>query len=81
MNTSELKKGFSRLAWTLGSSFVGPTVIYQAFKNQNHPWFWPVFGVGCMIALLAIVTGFLGIRSLVNGLLGSKKMETPPEEL
>jgi len=45
----------------------------QAFKNEEHPMYWPVLAVGIVLLLLAIGLGFLGISTLVSGLLGNKK--------
>ena len=56
-----------RLAVTLLLLFAGPVVLYQAFKNQDHPWYLPVLVVGGLLALGAILNlaaffGFLKIR-------------------
>lgn len=53
--------------------FSGPIVLYQAFKNQDHPWYIPVLVVGSMLALGAIAMGFYSIKTLVDALFGGKK--------
>lgn len=53
--------------------FLGPLVLYQAFKNQEHPWFLPVLIIGGLIALAAIAMGFYSIKTLVDALFGSRK--------
>lgn len=57
--------------------FTGPVVLYQAFKNQDHPLYIPVLVVGSLIALGAIAMGFLGIKTLVDALFGKKPRNTP----
>lgn len=68
-----LIKGVRRLAYTLALMFAGPVVLYQAFKNQDHPWYIPVLVVGAVLALGAIAMGFYSIKTLVDALFGGKK--------
>jgi hypothetical protein len=68
-----LIKGVRRLAYTLALMFAGPVVLYQAFKNQDHPWYIPVLVVGAILALGAIAMGFYSIKTLVDALFGGKK--------
>ncbi len=72
-----LVKGLKRLAITVMLMFTGPVVLYQAFKNQDHPFYIPVLVIGALIALGAIVMGFLGIKTLVDALFGKKPQNTP----
>lgn len=65
-----LKKGFQRVAVFIALAFVGPVVLYQAFKNQEHPFYLPVLLVGGLLCITAIVYGFWGIQTLTNGFLG-----------
>nr|WP_256470413.1 DUF6095 family protein [Robiginitalea marina] len=68
-----LLKGVKRLAYTLALMFSGPIVLYQAFKNQDHPWYLPVLVVGGLLALGAIAMGFYSIKTLVDALFGGRK--------
>ncbi len=68
-----LIKGLRRLAYTLALMFAGPVVLYQAFKNQDHPWYIPVLVIGAVLALAAIAMGFYSIKTLVDALFGGKK--------
>lgn len=68
-----LLKGVKRLAYTLALMFSGPVVLYQAFKNQDHPWYLPVLVVGGLLALGAIAMGFYSIKTLVDALFGGRK--------
>ncbi|MGB5555230.1 MAG: DUF6095 family protein, partial [Flavobacteriaceae bacterium] len=44
-----LIKGIKYAAYTIGLMFLAPVVLYQAFKNENHPWFWPVTILGIIL--------------------------------
>lgn len=77
MNKKQLRKGMKRMGGFLLLCFVAPVVIYQAFKNQSHPFFWPVFILGMMGFFYAIFLGFIGIKTLVNALLGPPRIEKP----
>ncbi|TNF76465.1 MAG: hypothetical protein EP302_01120 [Bacteroidetes bacterium] len=66
-------KGVKRLAWTLALMFSGPVVLYQAFRNQDHPWYMPVLVIGCLLAIGAVGMGFYSIKTLVDALFGRKK--------
>jgi hypothetical protein len=68
-----LIKGVKRLAYTLALMFTAPVVLYQAFKNQDHPWFIPVLVLGFLLAIAAVGMGFYGIRTLVNALFSKGK--------
>ena len=65
-----LGKGVRRLAVTVFLMFTGPIVIYQAFKNQEHPLYWPVLIVGIVVAIFAIYMGFKSIQTLMKALFG-----------
>ena len=69
----KLIQGLKRLAYTVLLMFSGPVVLYQAFKNQEHPWYIPVLIFGILLAAGAIVMGFWGIRTLVNALFSRRK--------
>ena len=68
-----LIKGVKRLAYTLALMFSGPIVLFQAFKNQDHPWYIPVLIIGGALALGAVGMGFYSIKTLVDALFGGKK--------
>lgn len=53
--------------------FTAPVVLYQAFKNQDHPWYLPVLIAGGILAIAAVGMGFYGIRTLVNALFSRPK--------
>ncbi len=68
-----LVKGVKRLAYTVMLMFLAPIVIWQAFKNEEHPLYWPVLIVGIILAITAIGMGFKGISTIMESLFGKKK--------
>ncbi len=68
-----LVKGIKFIAYTIALMFLAPVVIYEAFKNQGHPWYWPVLIVGLILAIAAIVMGFYGIKVILDSLFGKKE--------
>lgn len=63
-----LVKGLKFMAITVALMFSAPVVLYQAFKNQEHPFFWPVMIVGFILAILAVGMGFYGIKIIMESL-------------
>ncbi len=72
MNKKNLKKGFSRLLISIFLCFIGPVTLSQAFKNEEHPFFLPVFFVGLFILLSAIAYGAWGVLTITRVLLEEK---------
>jgi len=67
MNKTLLTKGLSRLFVALFFAFTGPVIYTSAVKNEEHPFFVPVLGVGLIFCGAAIFYGFRGIKLLVRG--------------
>ncbi|KAA2216858.1 MULTISPECIES: DUF6095 family protein [Maribacter] len=67
-----LFKGIKKLAFTVLLMFLAPIVIWQAFKNEGHPLYWPVLVIGLILAMYAIYSGFKGIQTIVDALFGGK---------
>ena len=74
-NKALLAKGVKLLAYTVILMFSAPFAIYQAFKNQEHPLYWPVLILGLLLAVSAIGMGFYGISTLVKSLFGEERKE------
>ena len=70
-----LVKGIKFLAYTVFTMFLAPVVLYQAFKNQDHPFYIPVLVIGLMLAVTAISLGFYSIKIFLDALFGKKKSE------
>lgn len=70
-NKEVLYKGIKILGYALPLMFIGPSIIHMSFKNQQHPLYIPILGLGIIMCLLAIFLIFKGIqtimRSLFNG--------------
>ena len=69
-NKELLIKGAKYLAYTVALMFTAPVILFQAFKNQDHPWYIPVLVLGGIFALAAIAMGFYSIKTLVDALFG-----------
>ncbi|SUZ48714.1 uncharacterized protein METZ01_LOCUS1568 [marine metagenome] len=54
--------------------FIGPTLLFQSFKNQDHPWFVPVLFVSIIICILSIFFGIKGLKNIMNSIF--KKRES-----
>ena len=65
-NKERLGKGIKFLAISLVLIFTGPSIIFSALKNQEHPFYIPVLILGILIAIGAMVMIFLGIKKTVS---------------
>ena len=73
MNKELLKKGVKKIISFIFCSFLGPIFFYQALKNREHFFYYPVLSFGLIIMVLAIFFGFIGIKLIIISLLGKKK--------
>tara|TARA_B100001094_G_C17584140_1_gene508812 strand:+ start:163 stop:393 length:231 start_codon:yes stop_codon:yes gene_type:complete len=73
MNKLLLQSGLKKMSLFLICCFIGPVIVHQAFKNQNHPLYFPVLILGFLFLIIALYYGFSGIKSLVNAILGEQK--------
>ena len=67
-NKALLIKGIKLLAYTVLLMFTAPAVIYQAFRNEGHPMYWPVLIVGLLLAIGAISLGFYSIKTIMDAI-------------
>jgi hypothetical protein len=63
-----LNRGIKYAVIALPMFFIGPTVIMSAFKNQDHPFFIPVLGIGVVISFLAVFFLFRALRAITQSL-------------
>jgi len=70
-NKKVLMKGIKYLGWALPLFFMGPVVIHSSFKNQDHPFYIPILGVGIILCILAIVFVFMGLRTIMRSMFNS----------
>ncbi len=68
-----LMKGITRLGWALPMFFMGPVIIHSSFKNEGHPLFIPVLGVGIIFCITAMLLMFLGIKTIMKSLFENDK--------
>ncbi|MFP2994306.1 DUF6095 family protein [Spongiivirga sp. MCCC 1A20706] len=68
-----LIRGIRIMAITAILMFLGPTLLYMAFKNQEHFMFYPVLIVGAILSVLAITLAFKGLNTIMNSVFGKRK--------
>jgi len=68
-----LVTGVKKLGYTVVLMFTAPVVIWQAFKNEGHIFYWPVLIIGIVLAIAAVFMAFKGISTIVDSLFGKKK--------
>lgn len=67
-NKEVLFKGVKIMGGTLFLMILAPVVLNSSFKNQDHPFFIPVLGIGIICLFAAIYFGFKGIKTLMRAL-------------
>jgi len=67
-NKEILSKGIKYLLFALPLMFIGPSVIFSSFKNQGHPFYIPILGLGIIMCLSAIFLIFKGIQTIMKSL-------------
>ncbi|KGO90635.1 DUF6095 family protein [Flavobacterium suncheonense] len=72
-NKQLLVKGIRYLAFALPLMFLGPSVIHSSFKNQEHPLYIPILGLGIIFCMLSIFLMFKGIQTIMKSLFDGKQ--------
>ncbi|MFK7107510.1 DUF6095 family protein [Flavobacterium oreochromis] len=72
-NKDILLKGIKTLIMALPLMFIGPSVIFSSFKNQTHPFYIPVLGLGIILCFLSIYLIFKGIQTIMKSLFDEDK--------
>ena len=67
-NKEILLKGIKIMGGTLALLITAPLILNSSFKNQDHPLFIPVLGIGVICLIAAIYFGFKGIKTLMKAL-------------
>ncbi|MBC9795313.1 DUF6095 family protein [Sinomicrobium weinanense] len=65
-----LLKSLKYFAYTVILMFTAPIVIYQAFKNQEHAFYWPVLIIGLLAGIGAIVMAFISLKMMMRSFFG-----------
>ena len=73
MESNFLKKGFKNIFLSLFLMFVGPTLLFQSFNNQDHPWFEGVLIFSLIICLCSIFFGVKGLKNIMNSIFKKKE--------
>ena len=68
-----LVKGLKSFGYTVAAMFLGPFLLYEAFKNQENPLFIPVLVLGILFAGLAIYLGFRSVSIVMDAVFGKKE--------
>lgn len=63
-----LSKGLRIMGLTIFFMFVGPTILYVAFSNQEKPLYIPLLILGLLLCAAAIYFGFKGIQTIMNSM-------------
>lgn len=67
-NKDILAKGIKYLAGALPLLFIGPTLIYNAFMNQQNVWHYLVLGIGIIACIAAMYLMFIGLKTIMKSL-------------
>ncbi|WP_372472454.1 DUF6095 family protein [Capnocytophaga sp. ARDL2] len=67
-NKLKITKGLRTVAIGILCMFIGPIVLNSAFKNEQHPLYYPVMIIAIGICLTAMWLFFKGIKTMVSGL-------------
>lgn len=67
-NKKILTTGIKYLAGALPLAMIGPTILYSAFNNQDHPFYIPVLILGIAASVAAVFLMFKGILTIVKSM-------------
>ena len=68
MNPNTFKKGLKNILLAFFFMFLGPTMLFQSFKNQNHPWFEIILLISLVICVIALLYGVKGLKKIVDSI-------------
>jgi putative Mn2+ efflux pump MntP len=71
-NKTILGKGIKYLTGALPLIFIGPSVIFNAFMNQQNNWHYLVLAIGILACLGAMLLLFLGCKLIVKSMFDSE---------
>jgi putative Mn2+ efflux pump MntP len=67
-NKEILARGIKYLAGALPLVFIGPSVIYNAFMNQQNNWHYFVLAIGIVACLGAMFLMFWGLKMIMKSM-------------
>lgn len=72
-NKQLLLKGIRYLAFALPLMILGPVIINSSFKNEDHPFYIPILGIGIIGCIGFIFLMFKGIQTIMKSLFDANK--------
>jgi hypothetical protein len=63
-----LIKGLKKMGVSLICMFLGPTLIYVAFSNQEKPLYIPLLILSILICALAVYLAFMGLKTIMDSM-------------
>jgi len=72
MKKNHLAIGVRKVFISIFFMFLGPTIFFQSFKNEDHPWFTPVLSISILICILSLFYGIKGLQSIMNAIFKKK---------
>ena len=67
-NKDVLIKGLKKMGLSLLCMFIGPTLIYVAFSNQEKPLYIPILILAILLCILAVYLAFIGLRTIMDSM-------------
>jgi hypothetical protein len=67
-NKDLLSKGLKYLTGALPLLFIGPSLIYNAFMNQQNVWHYLVLGIGIITCISAMALMYIGLKIIMKGI-------------
>lgn len=67
-----LVKGIKKIAVAIAFMFIGPTVLYIAFSNQEKSLYIPLLILGMAVCIAAIFFAFKGLNTIMDSLFNKK---------
>jgi hypothetical protein len=67
-NKDILVKGLKKMGLSLVCMFLGPTLIYVAFSNQEKTLYIPLLILSITICILAVYLAFNGLKTIMDSM-------------
>lgn len=67
-NKEVLGRGIKYLSGALPLLFIGPSIIYNAFMNQQNGWHYLVLAIGIIACITAVILMFKGLQFIMKAL-------------
>ncbi|TYB71474.1 hypothetical protein ES677_10850 [Bizionia gelidisalsuginis] len=71
-NKDILVKGVKKIAVAIAFMFIGPSILYVAFSNQEKPLYIPLLILGGAVCIAAIIFAFKGLNTIMDSLFHKK---------